>query len=188
MMKRTIAMERETFLADFILNPSKIGSVTPSSSWLTKKLLGSLPWSRMHTIVELGAGTGVFTKYIAEHKELLSSFLVIEQDAMMRLNLMQQFPQALFGAEAENLPSLMKHYDLPKADCIVSGLPFAVIPKQERLKILAGIDTMLADDGTFVAFQYSLQMYPTFRRMFRDVKIGFTPLNIPPAFTYTCHK
>ena len=188
MMKRAIAVEREIFLKDFMLNPSKIGSVTPSSSYLTKKLLGSLPWARLHTIVELGAGTGVFTKYISDHREPFSSLLVVEQDTMMRLNLMQNFPKALFGSQAESLPFLMKYYNLPKADCIVSGLPFAVIPKQERLKILAGIDTMLADDGIFVAFQYSLQMYGTFRRMFRKVDIGFTPFNIPPAFTYTCRK
>ena len=43
-------------------------------------------------------------------------------------------------------------------------------------------------DGMFVAFQYSPQMYGAFHRMFREVKVGFTLLNLPPAFTYTCYK
>lgn len=34
-MKKIIDTERISFFKDFILNPSKIGSVTPSSSYLT---------------------------------------------------------------------------------------------------------------------------------------------------------
>mgnify|MGYP001032932268 CR=1 FL=1 len=113
-MKKIIDTERISFFKDFILNPSKIGSVTPSSSYLTQSLLGSLPWDRLHTIIELGAGTGVFTEFV--------------------------------------------------------------------------IDTTLSDQGIFVAFQYSLQMYRTFHRIFPSVNIGFTLLNLPPAFTYNCHK
>ena len=187
-MKKTFIAERELFLKDFILNPAKIGSVTPSSSYLTKKLLGKLPWDRLSTIVELGAGTGVFTEYVMKHKRPDSVFLVIEQDTTMRKALMEQYPGALFGSQAESLPFLMKQYGLPKADCIISGLPFAVIEKKDRLKILAGIDARLANQGIFVAFQYSLQMYGTFRHIFRKINIGFTALNFPPAFTYTCCK
>lgn len=188
MMKVSISAERRLFFKDFILHPSKIGSVTPSSSCLTKKLLDALPWDSLHTIVELGAGTGVFTEFVMEHKTPDSAFLVVEQDPRMRDDLAAQFPRALFGSQAESLPSLMLQYGLPKADCIISGLPFTVIERRRRLKILSGIDSMLSDRGTFVAFQYSLQMYGAFRRMFRKVKVGFTLLNLPPAFTYTCYK
>ncbi|WP_296823655.1 class I SAM-dependent methyltransferase [uncultured Megasphaera sp.] len=187
-MKKIIDTERISFFKDFILNPSKIGSVTPSSSYLTQNLLGSLPWGRLHTIIELGAGTGVFTEFVIEHKRPDSIFLVIEQDARMRKNLTEKFPQALFGSQAENLPCLMWQYNLSKADCIISSLPFTVIEKQTRMNILTGIDTTLSDQGIFVAFQYSLQMYRTFHRIFPSVNIGFTLLNLPPAFTYTCHK
>lgn len=106
----------------------------------------------------------------------------------MQKALKARFPQVLFGSQAEDLPALMRLYNLPKADCIISGLPFAVIEKKDRLKILAGIDRSLSSHGKFVAFQYSLQMYCTFHRIFRKVKLGFTPLNLPPAFTYTCCK
>ena len=187
-MKKIIDTERILFFKDFILNPSKIGSITPSSSYLTQKLLGSLPWDSLHTIIELGAGTGVFTEFIIKHKHPDSVFLVIEQDDRMRKNLIEKFPQALFGSQAENLPHLMQQYNLLKADCIISSLPFTVIEKQNRMNILAGIDTTLSDQGIFVAFQYSLQMYRTFHRIFPEVNVGFTLLNLPPAFTYTCHK
>lgn len=166
----------------------EIGSVTPSSAYLTRKLLHSLPWGGFHTIVELGAGTGVFTEFVMEHKNPDSDFLVIEQDYRMRQDLMEHFPQAFFGSNAEDLPALMRQYDLPEADCIISSLPFTVLEKTCRLNILAGIDKTLSNQGLFVAFQYSPQMYGTFHHMFRKVEMGFTPLNIPPAFTYTCQK
>lgn len=187
-MTQGMTAEKILFLKDFLLNPAKIGSITPSSSYLTEKLLASLPWERFKVIVELGAGTGVFTEYAAAHKRPDSVFLVIEQDPQMQKALKARFPQVLFGSHAEDLPALMRLHNLPKADCIISGLPFAVIEKKDRLKILAGIDRSLSSHGKFVAFQYSLQMYCTFHRIFRKVKLGFTPLNLPPAFTYTCCK
>ncbi|MFC2335826.1 MAG: class I SAM-dependent methyltransferase [Selenomonas noxia] len=183
-----VSTERCLFLKDFLLHPSRIGSITPSSSQLTRKMLSGLPWEELNTIVELGAGTGVFTKYVMEHRKPDSRFLVIEQDTLMRRLLMKQFPQALFGTQAECLPQIMRGWSLPKADCIISGLPFAVIPKNVCLHILAGIDRTLTDDGIFVAFQYSPQMYETFRRIFRKVEVGFTFLNLPPAFIYVCRK
>ena len=185
-MTAKAAAEQMMFLKDFIESPAKIGSITPSSPYLTRRLLASLPWEKSRVIVELGAGTGVFTEFIENHRRRDSVFLVIEQDSRMQAALKERFPQVLFGSNAEDLPYLMRLHDLPQADCIVSGLPFAVIKKKTRLKILAGIDRSLARHGTFAAFQYSLQMYCTFHRIFRKVKLGFTPLNLPPAFTYTC--
>ena len=32
-------------------------------------MLAALPWDQIDSIVELGAGTGVFTEYIAAHKK-----------------------------------------------------------------------------------------------------------------------
>lgn len=187
-MTQVLAADKLMFLKDFLLNPAKIGSVTPSSSYLTRKMLASLPWAKFKVIVELGAGTGVFTEFIAAHKRPDTAFLVIEQDPQMQKDLRERFPQVLFGSQAEDLPALMRLHGLPKADCIISGLPFAVIENKDRLKILAGIDRSLSSHGKFVAFQYSLQMYCTFHRIFRKVKLGFTPWNLPPAFTYTCCK
>lgn len=188
MKRRMVSAERCLFLKDFFLHPSRIGSITPSSSHLTEKMLSNLPWEELNTIVELGAGTGVFTKYVMEHKKHDSRFLVIEQDTLMRRILMDQFPQALFDAQAECLPRIMRGWSLPKADCIISGLPFTVIERRTRLHILAGIDRMLNDNGVFVAFQYSPHMYGTFCRIFRKVDVGFTFLNLPPAFIYVCRK
>ena len=56
--------DRFGYLRRFVAAPAQIGSVAPSSPFLTRAMLRGIDWSRMRTIVELGAGTGVFTAAI----------------------------------------------------------------------------------------------------------------------------
>jgi len=179
---------RVAFLHKFILEPRKIGSITPSSSFLTNTMLANLPWDHMETIVELGAGTGVFTHFIAEHKKESCQVLVIERDFNMRKRLRITHPAFHYGAKAEKLDWLLYRHNLPPADCMISGLPFAAFSESLRNKIIATVYRSLKPGGIFVAFQYSLQMRKTFKACFHKVSIDFVPLNMPPAFVYYCEK
>ncbi len=180
--------ERVAFLSKFIMEPKKIGSITPSSTFLTKRMLGKLPWDNIETLVELGAGTGVFTNYISANKKESCQVLVIEQDLKMQEALRIKYPAFYFGVKAEKLDWLLQSYDLPQVDCIVSGLPFAVFPEFQRHSIMAAVNRSLKPGGTFIAFQYSLQMRKTLKAYFSELEIGFVPLNMPPAFVYFCRK
>jgi phospholipid N-methyltransferase len=57
-----------------------------------------------------------------------------------------------------------------------------------RSSILREVYQSLAPGGRFVTFQYSLQLKQELKRMYKKVDVSFTPLNIPPAFVYTCIK
>jgi len=169
-------------------NPEKIGSITPSSTFLTGRMLGHLPWNNIETIVELGAGTGVFTDYIAENKKASCHVLVVEEDSDMREVLHLRYPEFYCGAKAEKLDWLLQRYVLPQADCIVSGLPFAIFPEMLRSTIIEAVDRCLKPGGIFVAFQYSLNMRKALKKKFSEVQIEFVPFNLPPAFVYHCKK
>jgi len=179
---------RAAFLYKFIQKPKAIGSVAPSSSFLTKKMLANLPWNDIETLVELGAGTGVFTDFIRKNKKESCQILVVEQDLDMREALQTKYSEFYYGVKAEKLDWLLRRYDLPQVDCIVSGLPFATFSESLRDKIMVAITHSLKPGGIFVAFQYSLQMRKTLKQNFRKVNIGFVPLNMPPAFVYCCKK
>ena len=170
------------------MTPRKIGSITPSSSFLIRKMLVDLPWDNMETIVELGAGTGGFTKFIAEHKEDVCQVVVVEQDYKMRQTLWKNYPLFHYGAKAEKLDWILHRHNLIQVDCIVSGLPFATFSKPLRTEIIAAIHRSLKPGGIFVAFQYSLQMKKMLETYFRLVLIDFVPMNLPPAFVYYCEK
>lgn len=180
--------DRVAFLNKFIMEPKKIGSITPSSSFLSNKMLSELPWDRIETIMELGAGTGVFTKYIAENKKETCQVFVIERDFKMRKALQNNYPIFHYGAKAERLDWLLHRHNLIQVDCIISGLPFAAFSEPLRAEIMAAVHRSLKPRGIFVAFQYSQQMKKTLKTYFSKVLIGFVPLNIPPAFVYYCEK
>ena len=180
--------ERFQFFKKFLQAPRKIGSLTLSSRYLTEKMFQDVPWQELRTVVELGAGTGVFTKYIAAHKTGQCRVVVIEQDDVMRRQLMRTYPDFLYGKEAASLPEILRYYGLTDADCIISGLPFAVFGEEEREAVLQAVDHSLAAGGLFVAYQYSTQMYRRFHRVFPSVRLSFTLHNLPPAVIYTCRS
>lgn len=179
---------RVAFFNKFLTEPGKIGSITPSSSFLTSTMLSNLPWDQMETIVELGAGTGVFTAFIAEHKKESCQILVIERDFKMRKLLQIIHPTFHYGTKAEKLDWLLHRHKLPPVDCIISGLPFAAFSVSLRNEIVATVHRSLKPGGIFVAFQYSLQMRKMLKAYFHKVSIDFVPLNMPPAFVYYCEK
>lgn len=184
----SLLAERAEFMRRFLEEPAKIGSITPSSKFLTRKMLTGLPWERMETIVEMGAGTGVFTKYIAEHKQEACQALVLEQNYEMREKLRHLYPGFYYGAKAEDVGTLLQYFALPKADCVISGLPFAAFSRAQQHQVLLAVSQSLQPGGHFVAFQYSLQLKSVLKKYFREVNVAFMPLNFPPAFIYYCKK
>lgn len=180
--------QRMEFFLKFVSQPTKIGSITPSSSFLTKEMLEELPWHEMDTVIELGAGTGVFTDYIAQRRKDDCKVLVFEQSSDMSVALKERHPDLYYGGNACDIKKTMSGYGLTKVDCIVSGLPFTIIPEKVCDKIMEGVCEALSDDGVFVAFQYSPYMYYRLKRYFSTVDTGFVLLNMPPAFVYKCKK
>lgn len=176
------------FFNKFIQSPIQIGSITPSSTSLARKMLKHISWEEIDTIVELGAGTGVFTKSINENINSSTKAIIFEKDTQMRQALERAYPAFYYGADAEKLDILLHHLQISKVDCIVSGLPFANFSPELRGKIMNVVIECLKPGGLFIAFQYSLQMKNMLRQSFKDVEIGFELVNMPPAFVYTCRK
>ena len=183
-----MATDRVEFFLKFLTQPGKIGSITPSSTRLTKRMMANLPWEQMRLIVELGAGTGVFTSYIANRVHNDCSVLVFEQNKEMREALQARYPAFFYASQAQTLSRQRQELCLPKADCVVSGLPFATFPGVLRARIIRQVYDNLANDGMFVAFQYSPLISGLLKRCFSRVETGFVLRNMPPAFVYLCRK
>lgn len=181
-------IDRFLFLYKFVQSPSSIGSITPSSSVLAKKMMGNLPWDSIDAIVELGAGTGVFTRYIFKHKKPSCKAIIIEKDVQLLESLIATYPLFHFDCDAEKLDRVLQELNIPEVDCIISGLPFAVFSSKLRKRILLAIERSLKPGGQFIAFQYTLQMKNTLEQCFDEMNLSFVPFNLPPAFVYHCKK
>ncbi|WP_432775704.1 methyltransferase domain-containing protein [Brevibacillus gelatini] len=180
--------DRLMFFYNFLQSPGQVGSITPSSRALAKQMMAPIDWSGAHTIVELGAGTGIFTAWIERMKRPEATLVSFEKESKMRGRLVQQFPNVLFHEDAVDLTRVLGEAGLGKADCIVSGLPFANFPQELRDQIMEEVYAALKPGGIFVTFQYSLQMKKQLSTVFENMTVKLVPLNLPPAFVYICRK
>lgn len=176
------------FLKRFVSRPSQVGSMIPSSRFLSALMMKQIPWDEAGVIVELGAGTGVFTQEILSKMKSGTHFFVVERDPLFQKLLRKRFPTLIIRNEAVELSNYLADLKLAKCDAIISGLPFAIFTEEKRKELLNHIEHSLGDDGVFVTFQYSLQLKEELEKRFAKVEISFTLLNFPPAFVYTCYK
>ncbi|WCN38603.1 class I SAM-dependent methyltransferase [Aneurinibacillus uraniidurans] len=181
-------MEKLLFLSKFIRSPRTIGSIAPSSRFLARAMTQPVQWETAHSIAELGAGTGVFTRYIARLKRSECQALIFEQDSTMRNSLETDYPEMHHYPNARTMSHAMRLHGINGFDYILSGLPFMNFPQELRDELMDEVERSLAPGGTFIAFQYSLQMKKQLAQRFDDIRITFVPLNIFPAFVYVCRK
>ena len=184
-------MLKSSFLKQFFKQKKMVGSIAPSSRFLADKMLNHLPIKEAKFIVELGPGTGVFTKKILAEMGPESKLIVIELNEDFHDNLQKTIVHPnfhLFHDSADQLGVLLKQIGGEKADIIISSLPFANLPPELRDSILDCIHENLEEGGYFVQFQYSLQSKKHIKQRFPATKISYTPLNLPPAFIYSCRK
>ena len=184
-------MPKSSFLKQFFKQKKMVGSIAPSSRFLSAKMLNHLPLKQAKFIVELGPGNGVFTEKILAKMGDDSQLLVIELNEEFHKVLSTKITHPnfnLFHDSADQLGVLLQKMGGDKADIIISSLPLANFPIDLRDSLLDIIQTNLKEDGYFVQFQYSLQAKKYIKKRFPNTKINFTPLNLPPAFVYSCQK
>lgn len=167
------------------------GSLLPSSRFLAKRVLRCIPRLEAPLLIELGAGTGALTKGIVQTLPKKGRLVIVEVNSTLAGHLKRSFDDprvTVIEADARELPELMRRRGLPKADCIVSGLPLGDFGREEREGILMAISESLASQGSYIQFQYFLSSLAHIRQKFSVKIAGFELLNIPPAFLYTCRK
>ena len=89
---------------------------------------------------------------------------------------------------ASDLQKFMNELNVVQADFIVSSLPLAMIPDILRKRIIIEVNAQLNDQGEFIQFQYSLQSFKLFKKVFNKVSVRPCLFNMPPAFVYSCKK
>ena len=94
----------------------------------------------------------------------------------------------LINDSAENINFYLEHYCFDFADYIISSLPLVSFSKEFEGRIINCTFSSLKSGGIYIQYQYSLYSYSKFRKLYGQVKLGFTFFNIPPAFIYFCQK
>lgn len=165
--------------------------MTPSSRYLAKKMLASIDFQQATVIIELGPGTGVFTRKIIEKMRPDALFLVFELNDSFISLLQKKITDTrvhLIHDSAEKMHEYLLKNGVEKADAIISSLPLANFPETLKVRLLQESYAVLNENGRFIQFQYSLNAKKSIKAIFPTVSIAFTAANFPPAFIYTCKK
>ncbi len=185
-----------TLFSHFLRKPGQVGACCPSSRHLCREITFGIGLESAGTVVELGPGTGAITREIFRRISSKTKLVAVELDGEFANELEKEFPRALVCRGcASNLGDMLEAHSLPKADAVISGLPFALFPEDLQDKILTEVAASMVPGGCFSTFAY-LQgmMLPAglrFRRklnsIFSEVDTGSVVWrNLPPAFIYRC--
>lgn len=181
-----------TFVAEFIKHPKHIGAIAPSSKILAKKMVDAIDFEDAEYIVELGPGTGVFTKEIMKRKQKHTQFILIEINEVFARDLQKQFrddPNVfVIHGSAEKLQTYMRELQIDSVDYILSGLPFTSLPMEVSSRILSNVMDVLQEHGEFITFQYSLTRKAFIQNFFPQVSVTKVWFNFPPAYVLDCRK
>jgi phospholipid N-methyltransferase len=177
------------FARNFLRHPKVLGSVVPSSPFLVDQILGHIGWETARVIVEYGPGVGTFTGAILDRMRPDAHLVAIElnHDFVEFLEAKFRDPRLhVCHGSALEVDTFLRRANAPRADAIVSGIPFSTISLDLRRKILGKSAEVLAPGGRMLVYQFSRAVLPHLREHFRDVREDFVPLNILPARTYHC--
>jgi phospholipid N-methyltransferase len=192
-------MQRQVvFIRKFFQSPRRIGAIAPSGSALAQEIVRQANVHNAGAILELGPGTGSFTREIVACKPAHARLLSIEADAGLAVLLRKKFENvSIAPGYAQKARRIMKAYAFPSPDCIVSGLPWALFDTQTQRDILAEAKAALKPGGLFTTFAYihalSFPEAKAFRSLlennFHSVEMSrIIWNNLPPAIVYRCKK
>lgn len=182
----TAGGDRRRFLRSFLASPRKVGAVLPTSRRTVRDTLDLAPLDRARCVVELGAGTGVYTRGILERIGSEARVLAFEVDPDLSSSLASELGDPRLSVVSDSAVDVARHLDGAKVDVIVSAIPFTSLPVAERKQILRAAREVLARDGTMLVLQYSPLIERELRQTFTSVRRRLSPLNVPPAFLFAC--
>jgi phosphatidylethanolamine/phosphatidyl-N-methylethanolamine N-methyltransferase len=184
-----------TFFRQWLKNPLAMAAVSPSSRGLAQNMLRELPPGATR-VVELGGGTGVFTRETLASGIAPENLLVLELNQALHVHLQKMFPAARIACGDARDLQLIAHrigfLDHGPADAVLSGLGLLSMARPTQHAIVEAAFSVMAPHGRFIQFTYG-PSNPVAREVMRDLDLtsrraSFTLWNVPPATVYVLSR
>jgi len=186
------------FLQEFKKDMLHTGAILPSSKDLSKFITDIADLKQKKTVVELGSGTGVFTKEINKKLSEKAIFFALEFNELFVNQTKQNCPHiTIYNDDAKNIQKYLLQNNKNSCDCIISGLPWSCFDERKQKELIDNIYNVLENGGNFLTFSYiQSSLLPQgikFRKLLeKKFKITIQTktiwTNLPPAFVYICTK
>ncbi|MDI4236050.1 methyltransferase domain-containing protein [Bradyrhizobium sp. Arg237L] len=176
-----------SFFLSWLFNPRRVGAVAPSGNALAELITREITPSS-GPIIELGAGTGVFTYKLLQKGIRQQDLTIVEYGSEFVQILQLRFPGArVLWMDAARLGTV-KLADDGSVGAVVSGLPLLTMSPRKVLSIVSGAFRYVRPNGAFYQFTYGPRApipRPILDRLgLKATLVGRTMSNLPPASVY----
>ncbi len=150
------------FFKRVLANPIRVGYIVPSSGFLTRKTARRIDFSKPRVVVELGPGEGCHTRQIVRRMNPESRLILIELDEHFAAHLTKQFAHdsrvTVVNADVLHLVETLQQLGISNPDYIYSGIPFTIMDKSLRERLLASIANSMGPNTVLITYQVSLMI------------------------------
>ncbi|MEU2682604.1 methyltransferase domain-containing protein [Streptomyces hygroscopicus] len=177
---------------EFFRRPLMTGAVAASSRRLAYAMTEGIGLEQARTVVELGPGTGVFTDAVLARLASDARLVAVELNPVLAARLSATRRDTRLTVVQGSAAELAVVASGP-VDAVVSGLPWTVMPQNQRGYILDAVTEVLAPGGRFTTFAYLHAAWtPPARHFTAELACRFDRLersktvwaNLPPAFVH----
>lgn len=182
-------MSTFTYLKSF-LKDKDVASVTPTSKFCIRRVCKPIDFSRDNTILEFGAGTGIFSLYLLKRMTSDSQLILFEtnRELFEKLQKIDDPRVKLYNESVEGVKQILGQEMTENTNYIISGIPFSFLDEEVKMDVLNQSKEMLRKGGQFLAYQTSSHLKKPLQRIFGNVHTEFELLNIPPMTVYQSVK
>jgi phosphatidylethanolamine/phosphatidyl-N-methylethanolamine N-methyltransferase len=182
-----LVKERLSFLVQYLRNPKEVGALLPSGSPLANIMTREIA-SNLGPVLELGPGTGSFTRAILARGIKPQDLTMVETNSEFCTLLQRDFPGA--HVHCMNAADISKQdlFDGRKVGAVVSGVPFLLLQPSEAKAILKAVFEVMHPDAALYQVTYGFTA-PFPREVLKALDLvathaGRTLRNAPPASCY----
>ena len=182
-----MANDMGLFFGELLRHPAEVSALLPSSGAVAWRMTEGVD---RHTgpVVEIGPGTGSFTKAILARGVAPEQLTLLETNARFCEILRARFP----GVRVLNQPAQdIEKLGLSEIGAVISGVPVLARPKIQR-EVVGPAFRLMKPDGFFTQITYSPNP-PISAEMQRELglsveKLGTIWVNLPPARVFVFRR
>jgi len=175
--------ENLLFFKRVLKNPKALGAVTPSSLALANFICRHVESTPESYVVEIGAGTGRFTRALLRFGVAPAQLYVVEMDPELCKFLTQHFPQVtVINGDARSLLDILPPHIVGKVSTVISGIPLVNLSQTVQTGIADACFAVLAEGGQMLQFTYGPISPLSSRKLgLHKKRLGSVFWNFPPA-------
>jgi phospholipid N-methyltransferase len=187
-----LSVDQTIFLKTWLKRPMRTGSVAPSSNALARLITSDIV-PNGGPVIELGPGTGAFTRSILAKGLPEDKLTLVENSPDFTALLRQRFPKAqMIEMDVTRIRMWADPWNNMQAQAVISGLPLLTMGLRAQWNVVGACMQSLRAGAAMYQFTYMSRcpIAPEIldRQGLRAERIGSAMFNLPPASVYRISK